>query len=71
VNRAPVEGEMAGMEQLLTDVGAHYSEGPEDVQALLGVGAQASLPDLDPAEVAAWTLVAHTLMSLDEAVTVR
>jgi hypothetical protein len=59
------------MEQLLVDMRARYSEGSEDAQALLGVGAQASLPDLDPAEVAAWTLVAHTLMSLDEAVTVR
>jgi hypothetical protein len=71
VNRAPLEEEIVGMEQLLVDVRARYSKGPEDAQALLGVGARASLSDLDPAEVAAWTIVAHTLMSLDEAVTVR
>lgn len=71
VNRMPREVEIAGMEQLLTDVRARYSAGSEAALALLGVGAHAPLPDLVPAEVAAWTLLTHTLMCLDEAVTVR
>ena len=71
LNRAPLEEETLWMEQLLDDVRTRYSEDPEAATALLGVGAQAPLPDLDSTEVAAWTLVAHTLMSLDEALTLR
>ena len=59
------------MDDLLEDMGARYAADPEGMQALLAVGAKPFRPELDASAVVSWTIVAHTLMSLDEAVTLR
>jgi hypothetical protein len=46
---------------------AHYKEKIPDAQALIGVGESKADPTLDPAELAAWTLVSNQMLNLDEA----
>jgi hypothetical protein len=50
------------LEQLL----AHYQATPDDVTKLLAVGESKPDPALDPAELAAWTMLCNELMNLDE-----
>jgi len=71
LNRSPLEEEIEWMDDLLEDMGARYAADPEGMQALLAVGAKPFRPELDASAVVSWTIVAHTLMSLDEAVTLR
>ena len=47
----------------------HYRTSPEAVRKLLKVGESAAASDLDAAEVAAYTLIAETILNLDETVT--
>ncbi|QDV05236.1 Planctomycete cytochrome C [Planctomycetes bacterium Poly30] len=64
--------ECAALTGLATELQAEFSADPEAAAGLLGVG-MLPLPDavsaLDPAELAAWTLVASTLLNLDEVLT--
>lgn len=46
----------------------YYREHPEDAQALINVGESQVPEGLDPASLAAWTLVCNQVMNLDEAV---
>jgi len=48
---------------------ATYREHPEDAQSLISTGTSPVPTDLDPAELAAWTLIASQIFNLDEAVT--
>ena len=48
---------------------ANYQKNGEDATKLLAVGSFKAKPDLDRAELAAWTLVANTLLNLDETIT--
>jgi hypothetical protein len=45
----------------------HYSAKADDVKSLLNVGLSSRDQTLDPIEHAAWTMVAHQLLNLDEA----
>jgi hypothetical protein len=45
----------------------HYKEKPEDAKVLIAVGDSKADAALDPAELAAWTMVCNQLMNLDEA----
>ena len=47
----------------------HYKEHPEDAKEILTNGAAPSGPNLDPVEVATWTMVANQLFNLDETLT--
>jgi hypothetical protein len=51
-----------GRERLL----AHYRAHPEDAKALLTVGESRPEPSLDPAELAALTMISNELLNLDE-----
>jgi len=46
---------------------AHYKGKPEDAKALLSVGESKADAALDPAELAAWTMVCNQVLNLDEA----
>ena len=43
-----------------------YAADPEDAQTLIGTGASPVPDDLDPVELAAWTMLCNQLMNLDE-----
>jgi len=45
---------------------AHYRAHPEDAQALTGIGETKANPDLPPAQLAAWTIIANQVLNLDE-----
>jgi len=47
----------------------HYREHPDDAKKLLAVGEKKRDPSLDPVELAAMTMVASTLLNLDETIT--
>lgn len=69
VSRAP---NLREMDVLLRDLEAYradYRENSEDVEHLLSIGEKANTPHLDRAELAAFTLVANTILNLDEAIT--
>lgn len=48
---------------------AHYKAQQDDAKALIKVGIYPQNPNLDPAELASWTLVASTIFNLDEFLT--
>ncbi len=50
----------------LDDLLAWYKAHPADAKKLLAVGASKADPAADPAELAAWTMLANEMMNLDE-----
>jgi hypothetical protein len=64
VGRKPDAGEARALAAALADFRARYAGAPEDARALLAIG-EAPLAELDPAEAAAWTMIASALFSLD------
>ncbi|QIF03987.1 DUF1553 domain-containing protein [Roseimicrobium sp. ORNL1] len=58
--------ENAIVQASLTDLLAHYRSKPEDASALIGVGATKADSFLDPAQLAAWTMLCNQIMNLDE-----
>jgi len=71
MTREPQGEELSALMELWMDVLTHYVEDPLAAEALVAVGARDPNPDLDPAEVAAWTLLASALLTTDEALTLR
>ncbi len=69
--RRPSEEELAVLRELLDDQRAEFAEHPEDARALLTVGEHVRDPELDEIELAAYAVVASTLMSYDPVVTRR
>ena len=63
--REPEEAELAALTRALTDLRARYAAAPDDARALLEVGEAPVPPEFDPAELAAWTLLASAVLSLD------
>ena len=67
--RRPEERELETLAGALERFRARYAAAPEDAQLLLEVG-EAPLPEgIEPAELAAWTLVASAVLSLDATIT--
>jgi hypothetical protein len=66
-SRRPLDHEEAMMARLFEEERTHFASRPEDAMNLLAVGEFPRDPSLDPAEVAARTVVASTLMNFDEA----
>ena len=50
----------------LARLNANYVSHPDDARQLLSVGESKADPSLDPAALAAWTMLANELMNLDE-----
>jgi len=67
--RTPAPEEAGVLKELLDAQLTKYRSDPKAAEDLLGVGRFRHDPDLDPAELAAWTTVASTILSLDEAIT--
>jgi hypothetical protein len=67
--RAPEEGELAALARALGDLRARYGAAPDDARALVELGEAPVAPELEVGELAAWTLVASTVLGLDEVLT--
>ena len=67
--RAPKAAELAIVRRLLEEQRSHFGTKPEAADKLLRVGERPVGSGVNPAELAAWTVVASTLLNLDEAIT--
>ncbi len=67
--RPPTERETTVLTELFQKQKTRYAASPTDALKLLGNGEAKRNPTLDPAELAAWTNVASTILNLDETVT--
>jgi hypothetical protein len=67
--RMPSEREMAAIAAALADFRKRYADAPADAEALLKVGVAEKPKDLAAAELAAWTMLASSMMNLHEAIT--
>jgi hypothetical protein len=54
---------------VLDELVAHYQAHPEEAKKLIAYGESKADAGLDPAMLAAWTMVANQLMNLDEVLT--
>jgi hypothetical protein len=66
LSRRPTDTEGAALESALEDFRARYAADPDAAEALLAVGASMRDERLDPAELAAWTLLASAVLNLYE-----
>jgi hypothetical protein len=71
VTREPNEAEFLLLLPFIERERARFQDRPEQARNLLGVGAAKRDVTIDPIEAAAWTVVAHTVLNLDEVVTRR
>ena len=67
--RAPREQELSILRQVYEKQRARFAASGDAAEKLLSVGESSRDKSLDQAELAAWTIVASTLLNLDEAVT--
>jgi hypothetical protein len=66
----PLRGEELGvLQSSLREVSDYYQANPDRASELLAVGATRSPNEINPAELAAWTMTVNILMNLDEAIT--
>ena len=68
-SRVPTPQETAILSKSLASHLREYRSDPNAAKAMLAVGEAPRLPSIDPAEYAAWTVVANLLLNLDEAIT--
>ena len=68
-SRYPGRVELETLERSLVDRVAHFSSHPEEARRLLAIGEKRNRPDLNPAELAAHTVVASLILNLDESIT--
>jgi hypothetical protein len=67
--RTPDAEERAALRAALREFRARYASSPEDARGLLAVGETPRPEDIPPAELAAWTVVASSVLSLHETIT--
>jgi hypothetical protein len=67
--REPEPEELEALARTLATFRARYAADPAAAQALLEVGETMAPADLDPAELAAWTLIASAVLNLDAVIT--
>ena len=58
--------ESAVVQESLAELAAHYQAHADEAKKLIAVGESKADPALDPATLAAWTMLANELMNLDE-----
>jgi mono/diheme cytochrome c family protein len=64
--RPPDADELQELKAALADFRAAYARDAEAAKKLIAVGETKPDPKLDPAELAAWTMVGNTVLNLDE-----
>jgi hypothetical protein len=69
LQRLPRVEEMESVMPLLRTHLDHYKTAPAAAESLLQTGLTSVPPDLDKAELAAWTHVARVLLNLHETIT--
>jgi len=67
--RAPDPDELAALAHTLAVFRARYAAAPDDARALIEVGESMAPAELDPVELAAWTMLANAVLSLDAVLT--
>ena len=67
-SRRPDPEELAALTTAFDDLLASYQGDLESAKQLIAVGESVANPSCDPAELAAWTVIANTLMNLDEVI---
>ncbi len=67
-SRAPTAGESAELQTAVDDLTEMYANDPSAAKALLAVGELPPDPAFDPHELAAWTIIASTVLNLDEVI---
>src|SRR5690606_21287101 len=60
------EPEKAVLQDVLEDLRAHYEKAVEDAKALIEVGESPVDPELEPVQLAAYTMIANQMFNLDE-----
>jgi hypothetical protein len=68
-DRDPSPQELSILEGLYKKELAHYQSDKDSAQKLLAVGESKATSQVDPSELAAWTLVTSTILNMDEAIT--
>jgi len=69
MGRPPAPAETGRLARLVREQLAAYRQNPGAAAQLLGVGESARNQKLDAAELAAWTVLANVILSLDETIT--
>ena len=64
--RSLTDQEKAIVQTSAKDLLAFYQSKPDDTKALLAVGESKADAKLDPARLAAWTMVCNQILNLDE-----
>ena len=67
LSRTLTDRELAVVTRIKASILEHYKGKPEDAKALITVGESKADAALDPAELAAWTMICNQLLNLDEA----
>ncbi|MBK8975874.1 MAG: PSD1 domain-containing protein [Planctomycetes bacterium] len=61
--------DVAAVARLAVAEREHFAAAPDAARTLIGIGATPPAADLDPVELAAWTVAANLLLNLDQVVT--
>jgi hypothetical protein len=69
LSRKPTDGELAVVQQAFEKHLAKYQANPEAAKQAISYGESKVDETLNPAELAAWTMIGNLLLNLDEAVT--
>jgi Protein of unknown function (DUF1553)/Protein of unknown function (DUF1549)/Planctomycete cytochrome C len=69
VSRSASDDERKLLQSLLASSQSYYAEHAEAVDKLLSIGLKPAPADLNRAELASWTIVARTILSMNEALT--
>jgi hypothetical protein len=67
--RRPEAAEVADLASALVSMRDHFRANAEAARSLISVGETKPAGELDPAELAAWTMIGNTLLNLDEVIT--
>jgi hypothetical protein len=67
--RHPQQQERGILKDLLDQTLSRYTANPEAAKLAIAVGESKPKPELNPAELAAYTLVSSVLLNMDETVT--
>jgi hypothetical protein len=68
-DRDPSEKELDILNKLYQKEHAHYADHKDAAQKLIAIGESKPDPRVEPADLAAWTMVASTILNMDETVT--